>query len=62
VNRTERGAEVDIVETLKMARFAIEATLACLNSWNGGRGGPANTDRAMQLIDAALAKYGDQPC
>lgn len=43
-------------DALKDARFAIETTVACLNTWNGGRGSPTNTDGIVRAIDAALAR------
>lgn len=45
----------ELRDALEAARFAIETTVACLNTWNGGRGGPADTDGILARIDAALA-------
>lgn len=43
-----------LYELLSDARFAIETTVACLNTWNGNRGGPADTDGIIARIDARL--------
>ena len=59
----EWQARVTALEkALADARFAIETTVACLNTWNGGRGGPADTDGILARIDALLsAKGGETP-
>lgn len=46
----------EIIEALKLADFAIEATEVCLNSWNGGRGSPANTELARKRISSLLKR------
>jgi hypothetical protein len=46
----------ELVAALKDARFAIEATDACLRTWNGGLGGPANIPGILAKIDAALSR------
>lgn len=45
-----------IEKLLGDARFAIEATLVCLNTWNGGRGSFANCEGIMARIDKVLQK------
>jgi hypothetical protein len=47
-------------KALEDARFAIETTVACLNTWNGGRGGPADTDGILARIDALLSAKGGE--
>lgn len=49
------------VDALEAGRFAIEVTVACLNTWNGGRGSPADTDAILRRMDEALARAQVQP-
>ena len=52
----EAAARISELEAaLRSARFAIEATEACLNTWNDGRGSPANVDGILAEIDTLLA-------
>lgn len=57
---TDLLAMCDEIEGLRKALrdsvFAIEATLACLNAWNGGIGSPAN---CLAIIERARAALGD---
>lgn len=53
----EKAAGTAIIEMGKAlvdAEFALEATLTCLNTWNGGKGAPVNTDKVFANIRAAL--------
>ena len=53
----EALAHIQALEQLLYdSRFAIEATLVCLNLWNGGKGSGANCEGIMARIDKVLEK------
>lgn len=48
------GIISELTEALEEMIFALEATEACLRTWNGGRGSPVNVEDILSRARAAL--------